>query len=260
MDISWSASCFFSEMDVDLKQHLLCKNIMTAETGVLALIKPMLIVSPEDAAKLSSEMKLLFERILQETHYNKAEIVIAGSMREALKASRLDEVDVQIRLKGIEWPVPDRLGEELFFYDMIKELNEDVLVNSLRNIRWDGINLRPISISPIAPWKFLREGQGADRGLVVSVDVVLVLIHKTEEDPELETLISRVLRNSPKHFRNSYINQAKNGYIAKETTFALEWDIMDSLPMASRLAILIGKSLLEVSQILCFRLHFLFKY
>jgi len=236
----------------------LCHRVLGVKCGVFKEIKCMLVHSEQKTNALSKEVKTLLEHLMRGTPFENADIVMGGSMREELKAGRLDEADIQLRFEGAE-VIKDKPGEEKEFSiagvkwyqkDFLFELSA-CLIGRLAEVSWEGIDLRPISVH--GPWKLLREG------VTVSLDVVPVIVYEGEmrhrgyryiTQKELHGLQGELLGGErPMHRPMEYCTletwSDKGDEPFKPTYFAYEWDMIDSLPASCRLAIVTAKALVQ---------------
>ena len=251
-----------SEPHPDVRHKELCRGVIEANEGVLEKMKPMLVLSEKEAEDLSKELVELFERLVEKTKFKEnAKIQIGGSMREKLKSGRLDEGDVQlcidgysdgdVHIAGVEWEADE------FFY----ELNSS-LIEALGKISWKGINLRPVWVK--GPWKVIREGDGSCKGMEVSLDVVAVLVDQKDEREydEDEITLKEAARYRGEMLEGDHLPLHKGMEYStletwkrkrfQSTYFAFEWNMIDCLPPSSRLAIVVSKAFVQVSEFTLF--------
>ena len=250
----------FNHVDVLYQQR--CKRVMQAESNVLESMKPMIVLPEEDRNLQSGDVKRLFERLVtQLPDLLQGEVQVAGSSRERLKAGRLDEVDVQIRLHILSHSICK--VKRGFFVDKKEELDQEALgewlhaslLSALPYIKWHDIPLRLISVKH--PWQFIYERPGQTHCVQFSVDVVpIITIEKDIKvaDP-LHTKLLAIQQRQQLIIPDAQIHNPmwflrwgnfSRRHMLLRTYCEYEWDILDSLPTDLRVGISLVKAFLEV--------------
>jgi hypothetical protein len=236
----------------DVLYYKLCSDVTKSKSNILGKLKRMIVLSEDEAERLHKELLLLFKRLVENTEFQTAKIVLAGSLREKLKTGRLDEADVQLQFDQ-KYTVTEPEGQFAMRYPVTEPKMQfamrlsNHLTHQISKISWMGI-LRPVSLK--GPWKFIRQGDGPCKGMPIDVDVVCVILHEKEKS-HIHDIQKTILDGDTMHKMAEYIvlqtwkdNEERQ---FRETIFRYEWAILDSSPTQYRLGIAMAKSLVQAS-------------